>query len=183
MLWTLDGHPARSYLISADGGSPKLLAPNIASSGDPNWSPDANHIVFGTGYLVERGNTEIDIVDVKTRQVSTIPDSNGKFGPRWSPDGRYLVASPLEEDEPKTLFVYDFQRQKWNTWITEKNGIEYPAWTSDGQYVQYWSGGDKPAVWRLRVGESTPKFLFGLSDFRMYTGLMGPWISNEPDDW
>jgi Tol biopolymer transport system component len=181
VLWTLDGHPARSYLISADGGSPKLLVPSIASSGDPNWSPDGNQIVFGTGYLSERDNSEIDVVDVKTGAVSIIPDSSGKFGPRWSADGRYLTASPLEEN-PKTLFLYDFQTQKWITWITDKNGIGYPAWTSDGRYVQYWTGGKKPAVWRLRLGETTPKMLFSLSDFRMYTELMGPWISNAPDD-
>jgi len=181
VLWTLDGHPARSYLISANGGSPKLLVPNIASSGDPNWSPDGNQIVFGTGYGSERDNSEIDIVDVKTGQVSTIPDSSGKFGPRWSPDGRYLTASPFENN-PKTLFLYDFQTQRWNTWMTDKNGIEYPSWTSDGHFVQYWSGGDKPAVRRLRLGETTSKILFYLTDFRTYTGLMGPWISNAPDD-
>ena len=181
VLWTLDGQPARSYLISADGGSPKLLVPNIASSGDPNWSPDGNQIVFSTGYLSEGENSQIDIVDVKTGKVSTIPDSSGKFGPRWSPDGRYLTASPLV-DNPKTLFLYDFQTQKWITWITDKNGIEYPAWTSDGRYVHYWTGGDKPAVWRLRLGETTPKILFGLSDFHLYTALLGPWISNAPDD-
>jgi Tol biopolymer transport system component len=181
VLWTLDGHPARSFLISADGGSPKLLLPNIASSGTPDWSPDGNQIVFDTGYLSERDNSEINVVDVRTGKVSTIAGSSGKFGPRWSPDGRYLVAVPLE-DNPKKLFLYDFKTEKWTPWVTDKNGLGYPAWTSDGRYVQYWSGGDKPAVWRLRVGETTPKILFGLSDFHMYTALMGPWINNAPDD-
>jgi Tol biopolymer transport system component len=174
------GQPAKSYLISADGGSPKLLVPNVRSSGDPNWSPDGNQVVFGTGYLSEGDKSEIDIVDLRTGRVLTIPGSNGKFGPRWSPDGRYISASPLE-DNPNRLFLYDFQTQKWTLWSTDENSIGYPAWTSDSKYVQYWKGGTNPAVCRVRLGESKPETLFSLANFHIYE-LNGPWISNTPDD-
>ena len=31
-------------------------------------------------------------MDLNSRQISTIPDSEGFYSPRWSPDGRYIAA-------------------------------------------------------------------------------------------
>jgi serine/threonine protein kinase len=176
-----DGQPAKSYLISADGGSPRLLVPNIRSSGDPNWSPDGSQIVFGTGYLSEGDTSEIDIVDLTTGKVSTIPGSSGRFSPRWSPDGRYISAVPLVEGNVKTLFLYDLQTQQWSSWFTDENGIGYATWNSDGKYMQYLTRGTSTAVRRIRPGESMPKTLFSLGDVHIYD-FFGPWSGNTPDD-
>jgi len=36
----------------------------------------------------------IQILDLRSNQVSTLPDSDGVYSPRWSPDGRYIAAMP-----------------------------------------------------------------------------------------
>ena len=91
------GKPWKAYVISAQGGTPDELVPGNTTEGDPAFSPDGTRIVFSTGEPYQGAKSEIRIMDVKTREVSTVPGSSGLFSPRWSPDGRYLAALNLEE--------------------------------------------------------------------------------------
>ena len=43
-------------------------------------------------------------------QVSELPGSRGIFAPRWSPDGRYIIAGSHRSDK---LMLYDFKNHKW----------------------------------------------------------------------
>ena len=56
-------------------------------------------------------NSAIRVLDLNTHQVSTLPGSRGLFAPRWSPDGRYIVAMPADS---LSLVLFDFQTQKWS---------------------------------------------------------------------
>jgi Tol biopolymer transport system component len=88
------GPNSNLYIVSADGGSPRELIPEDASRQfDDSWSPDGIRIVFG-GAAADP-NSSIRIVDVRTTQISTLPDSKGLFAPGWSPDGRYIAAMPF----------------------------------------------------------------------------------------
>jgi Tol biopolymer transport system component len=60
----------------------------------------------------------IALVDVKNRRVSRLPGSESLFGPRWSPDGRHIVA--ISADNIK-LMLYDVSSQKWHM-LTDKLG-------------------------------------------------------------
>jgi hypothetical protein len=69
----------------------------------PTWSSDGSRISFGSGLSDPTG--AIRILDVRTNQISTLPDSKGYFSPRWSPDGRYIVAMPFQS---RSLMLFDF---------------------------------------------------------------------------
>jgi Tol biopolymer transport system component len=60
--------------------------------------------------------------------------------PRWSPDGRYLLASPLGKDG---LMLYDFKLRTWQQLTQSKVDAEYPSWTPDGKCVYFNSPGEK----------------------------------------
>jgi hypothetical protein len=130
------GRTWKAYVISAQGGTPEELVPGSTTEGDPAWSPDGTRIVFSTGEPGVGQKFEIRIMDVKTRQISTVPRSSGLISPRWSPDGRYLAALDLEELS-KTLRIFDFQTGKWSDWATDPVYVGYPAWTSDSRHVEY----------------------------------------------
>jgi dipeptidyl aminopeptidase/acylaminoacyl peptidase len=118
-------------------------------------------------------------MDVKTRQISTVPGSEGLFSPRWSPDGRYLAALDLEEIS-KTLRIFDFQTGKWSDWATDPVAVEYPAWTSDSRYVEYTTDVE---VKRIKVGETHPETLFSAKGLHQYsTPDFGVWSDNAPDN-
>ena len=77
------------YLLPADGGTPEALVPDNHLQQDPNWSLDGTRIVYGEGNF---SPTAIHVFDLRSHRVSDLPESKGLFSPRWSPDGRFIVA-------------------------------------------------------------------------------------------
>lgn len=172
------GKPWKMFLMSTQGGAPEELLPGDTTEGDPAWSTDGTRIAFSHGLPPGQSESDIRILDLKTRQVTTIPGSNGMFSPRWSPDGRYLVTLDLE-NVSKKLFLYDVQIGKWSDWVTDPDGVGYPAWSSDSRYLDYWSASK---VKRIRLGESRPEELFSFEglDVSVIPDL-GPWNDNAAD--
>ena len=175
-----NGKPWKIFLISVDGGTAKPLLPDNPSESDPTWSPDGARLAFSTGIPDSSKKSTIGIMDMRTRQVSTLPGSTGVFSPRWSPDGRCLAALSFEAISKK-LLLYDFHSQKWAEWVTDGDGVGYPAWTADSRHVQYWSRTD-PSIRRVSVGDSHPETLFSLKGLRTFFSEFGPWSDNGPDD-
>ena len=64
---------------------------------DPTWSPDGGSLAFGHQDLfAPPRQTFIEVFDVKTRHLSQLKGSQEIFAPRWSPDGRHIVAITYE---------------------------------------------------------------------------------------
>jgi eukaryotic-like serine/threonine-protein kinase len=166
--------PWAMYLISADGGHPKEVAPGL---GDIGWSADSQSLVFGNSPLfIEPRPTQklaIHVMDLKTRQVSTLPGSEGLYGPRWSPDGRMIAALRAG---PETLQVFDLVTRKW----TELGRIYvgYPSWSRDSKYVYFDSPEGEPGFYRVRVADHKLERLFSLKNVRLADG----WTGLAPDD-
>jgi len=175
------GKPWKIFLISAQAGSPEELLPENISEIDATWSPDSTQLAFGRISNTNTGTVNIQLVDMKTRQASTLPGSTGLFSPRWSPDGRYLAASSVEGS--KKLMLYDFRAQKWSEWLTEANNVSYPSWSADSRYIYYDNlATDNPKCHRVKLGESHPEELFSLNSLRRYLGPWGTWGGTGPDD-
>jgi serine/threonine protein kinase/Tol biopolymer transport system component len=175
------GKPWKIFLIAAEGGTAKPMLPDSPSESDPVWSPDSAQLAFGTGIPSATKGSTIGIMEMKTGKESTVPGSNGLFSPRWSPDGRYLVALSFGTNSKK-LLLYDFRSQKWIEWLSDPGGIGYPAWTSDGHYVEYWTNGPDRTIRRVRLGASRPETLFSWNGVRTFASEFGPWSDNGPDD-
>jgi eukaryotic-like serine/threonine-protein kinase len=169
------GKPGRIYLVSPDGGSPQQLLPEDPEpKQDPDWSPDGNKIIFGS--VPANNDSALRVFDLNTHHVSTLPGSRGLFSPRWSPDGRYIVAMPSDS---LRLMLFDFQTQKWSELAQER--AAFPNWSSDGQYVYFLRWLDKPAVLRVRITDRKLEQVSDLQDLPT-TGNIGPWLGLAPDD-
>ena len=104
----LPGGNAKLYTVSTDGGTPSEQIPEDSEKKlDPDWSADGTKIVFGNGPT--NRNSSIRILDVNTHQLSTLPGSTGLYSPRWSPDGRYIVAMTFDS---RSLMLFDFANPK-----------------------------------------------------------------------
>ncbi len=175
------GKPWKIFLVSAQGGAPQELLPENVGEIDATWSPDGSQLAFGRISSLNTGTKDIQLVDMKTRQVSTFPGSKGLFSPRWSPDGRYLSATSVEGSHQ--LMLYDFRTQKWSEWVGHVNNINYQYWSSDSRYVYYDNFAvENPQCHRIKVGENRPEDLFSLSDLHRYFGFWGSWSGQAPDD-
>jgi serine/threonine protein kinase len=165
---------SKVYVVSPDGGTPRLLLPDDPNSQmDANWSPDGSKIIFG-GNSGNAADT-IRILDLATHKISSLPGSQGLFSPRWSPDGKYVAA--LNSDLTK-LFLFDFQTQKW-TELT-KGSFGWPWFTKDGQYLYFQDASGTGALMRIRMGDRTIEKAVDLKSFTT-VGFYGGWFTGAPD--
>jgi len=175
VFYAFSGPRPKLYTIATQGGTPREMIPaDPHEEWDPTWSPDGTRIAFGSGSTDP--NSTILILDVRTNQISTLLGSRGFFSPRWSPDGRYLVALPFASH---SLILFDFATQKWEE-IT-KISLGFPNWSKNGDYVYFLHGENQPSVMRIRIRDRRLEQVADLKNFRQ-TGYWSFWLGMAPDD-
>jgi DNA-binding winged helix-turn-helix (wHTH) protein/Tol biopolymer transport system component len=165
------------YIISADGGELHEIRP---WAGDPSWSADGNSVVFSTAPVVfdpgASTTSTIQIMDLRSRQVSTLPGSEGLFSPRWSPDGRHIAAAQAGSN---TLWIFDFSSGKWRQ--QGQVTAAFPNWSPDSRYLYFRSAERPPILYRLRIADGSLERITSLQDVRR-TGVFGwTWVGLTPD--
>jgi hypothetical protein len=115
---------------------------------------------------------------------SDLPDSTDLHSPRWSPDGRYLLAGTADDEQ---LLLHDFRQQKWQALVAQL--WAYPSWTRDGKCVYLSS-----AVKLDSVAKDLPVHRICLTDRKLrhvtdltnagalVSGTFGYWTGLGPDD-
>ena len=145
------GRPWKVYLISNDGGSPEPVTSEEIQETDPTWSQDGKTLAFGHVNASKAEQTFIELLDLATHKVSQLPGSQGIFGPRWSPDGRYIIA--ISSDNIK-LMLYDVKAGRWHPLDVGAN-YGYLAWSHDSAYVYFDTFlSSNSAYFRVRISDS-----------------------------
>lgn len=133
--------PWQLYLIRSDGGGLERLQQEPRNEADPAWSPNGQTMAFGRApdYLAkDESPWTIRILDLATKQVSSLPGSDGLFSPRWSPDGKYIAA--LSSDQTK-LVLFNWQTRQWK--LLASGQFSNPSWSADSQTVYIQGSEDK----------------------------------------
>jgi len=120
----------------------------------------------------------IHIADLKTSQVSDVPDSENLFSPRCSPDGRYIAA--LSADSTK-LMLYDFEKKNWSQLAVSRFG--YENWSHDAKYLYAEDYPDKSDdMVRVSVPGGKIERLLSLKDIPRGFDPWEFWVGLAPDD-
>jgi dipeptidyl aminopeptidase/acylaminoacyl peptidase len=148
------------------------VLPGDRNEVDVQWSPDGRSLMFGRppDGIAEAGLPKaIHIVDLKTKQVSTLPRSEGLFSPRWSPDGRHVVAAPLVDG--RKLMIFDFETAEWSDLAGPGIGVGFTGaclpvchnaqFSPDGRHVYVQSGDD---VLRVALADRRVERVRGVAD-------------------
>jgi Tol biopolymer transport system component len=179
---TTPGRPNKVYIVSGQGGSVDELLVENFNEVDPTWSSDGTHLAFGRLSIPTPPAVEaIFVIDLKTRQMSTLPGSENLFSPRWSPDGRFIAAIPVNDQYKLVLF--NVQTQKWSDWMREDSGtVGFNSWSQDTKYMYFdtlFSG--KSWFGRVQLGRNQFEPLIDLKDVHRFNGPWGPWNGIVPD--
>ncbi len=166
------------YLVPFEGGKPRALQVNATNQGAPTWSPDGAKLAFGD--LINKGNApvnqaKIHIFDLKTRETTDLPGSEGLWTSRWSPNGNQMAALTADS---RTVMVFNFRSHAWRKlavagFITDLN------WSSDSAYIYLMDAPtpDGAAIVRVRVRDGNSVRLAGAERF----GDTSAWIGLTPD--
>ena len=127
------GRAWQIYMIGANGNDLHPLLRETRNAADPSWSPDGKALVFGRVDDVmgkESAARGLNILNLQTGEVRSVPGSENLFSPRWSPDGRYLAALSLDQRQVR---LFDVAAQSWTT-LAVPSGAD-PIWSSDSRYL------------------------------------------------
>ena len=160
----------KAYAIGAGGGAPKEIVPDKIV-GQPTWSPD------GTRLAVTSQNKQgqnISLLDPLTGRLTPLPGGDELEGPRWSPDGRYIVA---QRTSNFACMLFDVAKQAWSEISPASCG--WATWARDSRSFFCLEGKGESI---LRFDVATRKFepLVSLKDYRI-TGNPGAWLGIMPD--
>jgi eukaryotic-like serine/threonine-protein kinase len=172
------GKPWKIFLVSSAGGSAEELTPEERIEADPTWSPDGNSLCFGRMPFQEFGSSGpvvIQVLDLKTSQISTLPDSEGLYSPRWSPDGRYLAAMPPDSNK---LMLFDFTTKKWLE--LGKGAFGFPNWSHDGKYL-YFEDFARGEIGRIELSNKKFERIADLKELRRPNDISGYWSAPAHD--
>ena len=133
LMARLPGQSWQIYITNSAGGEQKQVLLEQRNSADPSWSPDGQFLAIGGEPDLmgkEAGPHLLEIVDTRNGQSIQIPGSEGLFSPRWSPDGRWIVALTLDQ---KKIRLYDTNTRQWRDLAT--TSAADPVWSSDSKAV------------------------------------------------
>lgn len=135
--WSPDGKvitfegSGRLYSVPFEGGTIDPLLPEGTRDGQPSSSPDGKMLVF-LRWLP--GKRQIALLDLGTRQVQLVAGSEGYECPRWSPDGKYIVANDQSKEK---LMLFEVARRQWSELASAAVHGWGIRWSSDSAYVYY----------------------------------------------
>ena len=134
-------------------------------------------MVFATNLSASTNrDSSIKILDLASHQITTLAGSDGKFSPRWSPDGQFIQADSLDGN---TLYVFNIKTQHW---LTLYKGIfAYATWSRDSRYIYFLKFPDDPAILRIAAAGGEAETVVGMKGFP-FTGTFSLWFGLDPTD-
>ncbi len=175
------GKPWKIFVVPAEGGTPHEVTAGDHNQGDPTWTPTGDSIIFAGMPWLEYGavpGPNIHIADLKTSQVSDVPESENLFSPRSSQDGRYMAA--LSTDSTK-LMLYDMEKKSWTQLAVSRFGFE--NWSHDGKYLFAEDYSDKADdLVRVSVHNGKMERLLSIKEVPRGFDPWEFWIGLAPDD-
>jgi Tol biopolymer transport system component len=170
-----DDQGQHACIVPSRGGSPQRLLPDgNGLESDPGWSPDGRKIIFATG-LAGSGESSIRILDLATHQITTLPGSDGKYSPHWSPDGQFIEADSLDVT---TAYIFNIQTQHWSKLY---KGMAWATWSGDSRSIYFLSAGGDRAILRIPITGGEARVVVSLKDFP-FSGTFGEWFGLDPSD-
>lgn len=163
---------------------PVPVAPRyVGSNTSPDWSLDGNFLI----YQSERGLVPGEGIGsaVVIRSLATgeerelIPMLTRFRKPRWSPDGRSVVAVGRDARGREGLYLIEVETGKATRVVASEPGtyVDFPAWSPEGKSIWYRGKDGKPTRHDLPTGRDTALMLKGIDP----TGLSLQDLAVSPD--
>ena len=180
---SLNGHSSIRRISAADGTPLWLMSDDSAEAHDPNWSPDGTRVLYclGVPSSVATAKQDLRIVDLRSKQTAILPGSEGKWSPRWSPDGRFIAAFLDGTQQPNpSLPIFDSTTRKWHA-VQVNGAMGYLSFSHDNRFIYFLRYGRDQGVFRIPVVGGNEERVVDLADWHL-AGYFGYSMSLDPAD-
>jgi TolB protein len=92
MLFVAGPGAQQIYEMNTDGVGVERVTNGEGEASNPDWHPDGQHVAFSWTRGYAKGDFNVFVMDIGTRQFVQLTHSEGRNeNPVWAPDGRHLV--------------------------------------------------------------------------------------------
>jgi DNA-binding winged helix-turn-helix (wHTH) protein/WD40 repeat protein len=170
-----EGWKTEVYMVPWQGGeAERVQVPAGDNPVDPTWSSDGTHLAYSVDSYWAITSRGIRIFDMETRKSRPLPPAAVPvWGPRWSPDGRYIICAA----DPSGFEVFDTKTISWNHFAL-KMSTSFHVWAHDSRSV-FCFGPD--GVYRISIPVGNIERVVDLKGYRLI-GQTGNWLGLDPED-
>jgi Tol biopolymer transport system component len=157
----LPRQPIRTFIVPAAGGQVESVLDTEMR--DPDWSDDGTRSVGSHSPQDKDSNSaELVIVDVASKRAEKIPGSDHLAMSRWSPDGRHISATSLDQTQLK---LWDVSTKEWRV-IAHGEALGISVWSPDGHFLYFQDLlGPGEQLYRYDVTSRRTETVFEFADF------------------
>jgi Tol biopolymer transport system component len=149
------------FVMGASGENVQRLA---KFGHNPAWSPDGQHVVCGTDYILNPKNrsakSRVVVINIASGQERTLVKDEDAAQPRWSPGGQRIAFYRRTAANRRDIWTIAADGSDPRA-VTDDTAVDWnPVWSGDGKYLYFAS--DRKAVaslWRVRIDEATGRTL------------------------
>ena len=168
------GREKRIFLVMLDTRQVVEATRGDAPQYSPTWAPGGREVAFN-----ERGQEGIQLLDIETGAVTTLPETDGLFLPSWSSDGAYISA--LTRDG---LVLYDTDSRTRDLIVGEMP-IERHYWDRGSEHVffyePFWRA-DARSLYKVNIRTREIEPVTNVGQVRTTWGIGGMWIGPGKED-
>lgn len=137
---SLQGRGERIAVIDPDGRHVELLTPPTVRAIHPNWAPDSVRIAYCTDDDLappRKNDSEIYVIDRRTKQVTKLISGGTNTYPAWSPDGKKLAFRRMLGALDSEVFIANADGSEPRNLTNHPAFDGWPAWSPDGSRIAF----------------------------------------------
>ena len=174
-IGTQPGVRERVFLVSSASGAMRQVGAPEGNFFAAGWTPDGNSILLPEVTSPEKSS--LYFLNLKTNQMSLVPDSRGRIGSLLSPDGRFIASTSVDGQQ---IYLFEVATQRWSELVKESVGSM--QWSRDSQYLYYDTQSTaEPAIHRVHISDHKVDAVASLKNFRGVILSFQAWMGLTPD--